>query len=73
MLRALLFHFFIQLFIDTARSRVYETVERPSICLSHRLTAAAACGEFPAGRPAAGDIDRLQTPALCSNPAAAQY
>ena len=26
--------FFIQLFIDTARSRVYETVERPSICLS---------------------------------------
>ena len=65
--------FFIQLCIDTARSRVYETVERPSICLSHRLTAAAACGEFPAGRPAAGDIDRLQTPALCSNPAAAQY
>ena len=64
---------FIQLFIDTARSRVCETVERPSICLSHRLTAAAACGEFPAGRPAAGDIDRLQTPALCSNPAAAQY
>jgi len=34
------------------RSSVYETVERPSVCLSHRSTAAAACGGFAAERPA---------------------
>jgi len=37
-------------------SRVYETVERPSIrpsiCLFHRLTAAAAGGKFAAEPPA---------------------
>ena len=35
----------------TMRSRVYETVERPSVCLYRRLTAAAACGGFAAERP----------------------
>jgi len=34
------------------RSRVYETVERPSVRLSHRSTAAAACGGFAAKRHA---------------------
>jgi len=38
------------------RSRVYETVERPSVrpsvCLSHRSTAVAACGVIAAERPA---------------------
>jgi len=34
------------------RNRVYETVERPSICLSHRSTAAAVAGGFAAERPA---------------------
>jgi len=38
------------------RSRLYVTVRRPSVrpsvCLSHRSTAAAACGEFAAERPA---------------------
>jgi len=31
------------------QSRVYETVEHLSACLSHHLTAAAACGRFAAG------------------------
>ena len=43
--------------LQSMRSRVYETVEcpsvRPSVCLSHRSTA-AACGGFAAERPAAG-------------------
>jgi len=32
---------------------------RPSICLSHRLTVAAACGGFAAERPAAGDASSV--------------
>ena len=31
---------------------VYETVKRPSVCLSRRSTAATACGGFAAERPA---------------------
>ena len=34
------------------RSRVYVTVRRPSVCLSHRLTAAAVCCGFAAERSA---------------------
>ena len=45
-------------------SRVYETVDRPSACLSRRLTAAATCGGFAVE---AGDIDRQQTRVLSSN------
>ena len=33
------------------RSKVYMTVGCPSVCLSHRSTAAVACGGFAAGRP----------------------
>ena len=38
--------------IDAARmrSRVYVTVERPSVCLSRRSTAATAAGGFAAER-----------------------
>ena len=32
-------------------TRVYKTVQRPSVCLSHRSTAAAACVGFAAERP----------------------
>jgi len=35
-------------------SRVYETIESPAVRLSHRSTAAAACGGFAAERPAGG-------------------
>ena len=54
-------------------SRVYEMVERPSVCLSvclsHQSTASAACGGFAAGcPPRAGDIARQhRRPALSSN------
>jgi len=34
------------------RNRVYETVERPFVCLSYRSTAIAACGGFAAERRA---------------------
>jgi len=37
------------------RSRVYVTVERPSICLCCRSTAATAAGWFAAEHPAAGN------------------
>ena len=53
-----------------ARSRVYETVEHPSVRPSHRSTAAAVCGEFAASLLSAlrtGDIDRQQVPAISSS------
>jgi len=40
------------------QSMVYETVLRPSVCLSYLSTAAAACVGFAAVGPA-GSIDRL--------------
>jgi len=43
---------------------------RPSVCLSTRSTATAACGGFGAERPAGGDIDRWQVPALLLDGAA---
>ena len=54
------------------RSRVYVTVERPSVCLSRQSTAATVAGGFAAERPAgrryrstaAGAV--LQAPALSS-------
>jgi len=36
------------------RSKVYETVEHLSVCLSRHSTAAAECGRFPADRRAGG-------------------
>jgi len=42
--------FLLTLTAYSMRSSVYETVERPSVCLSHR--SAAACGGFVAERPA---------------------
>ena len=42
---------------------LYVAVKRPSVCLSHRSTVAAAAGGFAAERPAAaGDVQ--QVPAL---------
>jgi len=38
--------------LHSMRSSVYETVERPSVCLSHHSTTAAACGGFAAERRA---------------------
>jgi len=40
------------------RNRVYETVERPSVCLSHRSTAAAVAGGFALSALRTGDIVR---------------
>ena len=44
----------------------YETVKRPSVCLSHRSTAAAACGGFAAERRA-GRRSRSTAGAALSN------
>ena len=52
--------------VDTAHiacSRVYVTVQCPSVCLSHLSTAAAACGEFAAGvQQQMRAVSRLQLP-----------
>jgi len=54
------------------RRRVYETVERPSVRLSHRSTAAAACGGFAAERPQEISIDSGGRRVPSSNGAAAR-
>ena len=51
------------------RSRVYETVDRPSVCLSlclfHHSTAAAVCGGFAAERRA---VRRYRSPTAAVAP-----
>ena len=51
---------------QSMQSRVYETVKRPSVCLSYRSTAAAACGGFAAERRA-GRRSRSTAGAALSN------
>ena len=58
-------------FIDTARrvcgaGSVKQLSVRPFVCLSHRSTAAAACGGFVAERPACRRYRSTAVPALSS-------
>jgi len=49
-----------------SRSRVYVTIERPSVCLSHRSTAATAAGGFAAERRANRRYRSTAAYTLCS-------
>ena len=49
-----------------SRSRVYVTIERPSVCLSHRSTAATAAGRFAAERRASRRYRSTAAYTLCS-------
>jgi len=55
------------------RSRVYETVERPSVCLSHCLIAAAACGGFAADRHVGRKYQLTAVTVMCPVAAAPQH
>ena len=53
------------------QSRVYETVQRPSVCLSHQSTVAAVCGMFAAEHPGHRRYRLVAGTALSSSNAAA--